>query len=240
MASSVGFMFWFVFFFSMLHLRIHSASPSLSDVQLEALVALRDSISEDPLGALANWSNVTHHCSWYGITCDSSNTTVQSISLFELQLRGTISPFIGNISTLQMLDLTSNSFFGHLPAQIGLCSELTGLSVSSNLLWGPIPPQLGNLKMVQILRLESNFFNGSIPGSICNCTSLSELSLHTNNLTGQLPSDIGKLVTLGTFLAYQNQLVQKQAHKEHKDLSWFGPSKWKSYVQLPSKLLGFH
>lgn len=77
-----------------------TAEPSL-DVELEALKAFKNSITKDPLGALLDWNDSSHHCNWSGITCD---TFVVSISVVEKQLQGSISPFLGNLSNLQVLD----------------------------------------------------------------------------------------------------------------------------------------
>ncbi|MQL93408.1 hypothetical protein Taro_026059 [Colocasia esculenta] len=177
-----------------------------SDVQLKALTAFRDSIEEDPLGVLAGWTAAAHHCGWSGVSCDPSNASVLSIELPMKRLGGTISPFLGNISTLRHLNLSSNSFHGNLPSQLGLCSQLVHVDVNDNHLTGEIPGELGNLKKLQSLELESNFFEGIIPSSICNCASLIYLGLGTNNLTGNIPSDIGNLVNLQTFSADKNKL----------------------------------
>ncbi|MQL93412.1 hypothetical protein Taro_026061 [Colocasia esculenta] len=140
---------------------LHTAMPATPDiVHLEALKAFKDSITGDPLGVLARWTSSHHHCSWPGISCNPSDNSVISIDLPSRGLNGTISPFLGNISTLRYLDLSSNSFRGTLPSQ------------------------LGNLKEVSWLDLGENLLGGTIPSSICNCTSLTYLSLSINRVTG--------------------------------------------------------
>jgi hypothetical protein len=57
-----------------------------------------------------------------GIACDPLSNASSS-SLFDKQLKGIITPFLGNLSSLQVLDLTLNSFTGSIPAQLGLCSS---------------------------------------------------------------------------------------------------------------------
>ncbi|KAK8997630.1 hypothetical protein V6N11_012179 [Hibiscus sabdariffa] len=86
-------------------------AESSLDVEVEALQAFKRSVTRDLLGALANWTEANHHRHWSGIACDPSSSRVISISLLEIQLEGEISPFVGNLSSLQVLDLTSNSFF---------------------------------------------------------------------------------------------------------------------------------
>ncbi|KAK9921965.1 hypothetical protein M0R45_030457 [Rubus argutus] len=72
------------------------------------------SITNDPNAALANWTS-SRHCNWFGIACDPSTNQDISIPLVETQLQGEISPFLENISDLQVLDLTSNTFTRHIP-----------------------------------------------------------------------------------------------------------------------------
>ncbi|XP_057948223.1 LRR receptor-like serine/threonine-protein kinase FLS2 [Malania oleifera] len=157
------------------------AEPSF-EVEVEALRAFKNSIAHDPFGELVDWTDTSHHCNWSGIACDPSSNHVTSISLVQKNLQGELSPFLGNITTLQVLDLTSNSFSGH------------------------IPPELGNLRNLQSLHLDNNFLYGSIPESICNCTHLLQLDLSFNNFTGIIPLDIGNLANLQFFAASRNNL----------------------------------
>ncbi|XP_058101622.1 LRR receptor-like serine/threonine-protein kinase FLS2 isoform X2 [Magnolia sinica] len=167
-----------------------------SNLEIEALKAFKSLITNDPIGALADWIDRTHHCNWSGIACDPSSNAVVSISLSELQLQGKITPFLGNISSLQTLDLSSNSFSGSIPTELHLCSELTELLLSNNSLSDAIPTELGNLKKLQVLDLSTNFLDGSIPASIGNCTALIGLGLPTNKLTGTIPLELGNLKEL--------------------------------------------
>ncbi|KAG5040682.1 hypothetical protein JHK85_013158 [Glycine max] len=177
------------------------------DVEIQALKAFKNSITADPNGALADWVDSHHHCNWSGIACDPSSNHVFSVSLVSLQLQGEISPFLGNISGLQVLDLTSNSFTGYIPAQLSLCTHLSQLSLFGNSLSGPIPPELGHLKSLQYLDLGYNFLNGSLPDSIFNYTYLLGIAFTFNNLTGRIPSNIGNLVNATQILGYGNNLV---------------------------------
>ncbi|KAL8113192.1 hypothetical protein AgCh_020488 [Apium graveolens] len=60
---------------------------------------------KDPLGALQDWNDSSHHCNWSEIMCDPFVVS--------------ISPFLGNLSNLQLLDLTLNSFTPHILPQLG-------------------------------------------------------------------------------------------------------------------------
>ncbi|KAL8108252.1 hypothetical protein AgCh_024630 [Apium graveolens] len=105
---------------------VFTAEPSL-EVEIQALKAFKNSVTKDPLGALHDWNDSSHHCNWTGIKCQPSSKQVVSISLVEMKLEGSVSPFLGNLTSLQVLDLTLNSFSGHIPSQLGFCSQLTDL-----------------------------------------------------------------------------------------------------------------
>ncbi|KAL6553172.1 LRR receptor-like serine/threonine-protein kinase fls2 [Orobanche gracilis] len=174
--------------FSTLLLKVLSLQPTL-ETQIQALKAFRNSITADPSGVLLDWNETNHHCNWSGISCDPLSENVVSVTLVDRNLQGQISPFLGNLSDLQVLDLTLNSFTGIIPPQLGA-----------------IPQTLGGLKNLQLLDLGDNLFNGSIPPSLCNCTSLLQLGLINNNLTGLIPACIGNLVQLQLFVSFGNKL----------------------------------
>ncbi|MQL93411.1 hypothetical protein Taro_026060 [Colocasia esculenta] len=201
---------------------LHTAMPATPDnVQLEALMAFKDSITGDPQDALAGWTSSAHHCSWPGISCDPSDNSVLSIDLPSRGLNGTISPFLGNISTLRHLHLSSNSFRGTLPSQLGNlkkvwsldlgrnllrgaipisicnCTSLMYLSLSFNSLSGSLPPCWGSLYKLQVLDVKYNTFHGPLPNDLLiNCTGLVNLDLGNNKLSGILNPRIGKLTKL--------------------------------------------
>lgn len=183
------------------------SAQSSFEVENEALKEFKKGVTRDPLGALVDWSDSTHHCNWTGIKCHPSSRRVVSISLAEMQLTGDISPFLGNLSRLQVLYLTHNSFIGHVPLQLGLCHQLSELSLFNNSLSGPIPPELGNLESLQLLDLGNNLFNGTIPERLCHCTALIELYLSFNHFTCTIPSNIGNLSRLQIFVASANSLT---------------------------------
>ena len=48
------------------------------------------------------------HCSWHGVTCDPTNTTVIMLELPGNGLSGTLSERIADLSTLEVLDVSDN------------------------------------------------------------------------------------------------------------------------------------
>ncbi|KAB1199167.1 hypothetical protein CJ030_MR0G027027 [Morella rubra] len=161
--------------------------PSFSDPSDELCLTHLSQSLEDPTKSLQNWTKSTfaNPCSGFtsylqGATCN--NGRIYKLSLTNLSLRGSLSPFLANCTNLQTLDL------------------------SSNLLSGPIPPDLQNLVNLAVLNLSSNRLNGQIPPQLTLCAYLNVIDLHDNLLSGPIPQQLGLLVRLSAFDVSNNRL----------------------------------
>lgn len=160
---------------------------TLSDPSDEAcLLQVRKSL-QDPNKVLENWreENLAKPCNdstsnLQGAICN--NGRIYKLSLNNLSLGGTISPFLSNCTNLQTLDL------------------------SSNFLTGPIPPDLQSLVNLAVLNLSSNRLQGEIPPQLTMCAYLNIIDLHDNQLTGPIPQQLGLLVRLSAFDVSNNRL----------------------------------
>ncbi|KAF8023922.1 hypothetical protein BT93_F1196 [Corymbia citriodora subsp. variegata] len=93
------------------------------------------------------------------------------------------------LNFLTIIDLSHNSFQGHIPGVIGHLHSLIGLNLSHNHLTGSIPPTLGNLTNLEWLDLSSNKLSGAIPRKLGDLAFLEYLNLSKNQLTGRIPPD---------------------------------------------------
>ncbi|KAJ0778324.1 putative non-specific serine/threonine protein kinase [Helianthus annuus] len=100
-------------------------------------------------------------------------------------IKGKISPSLLNLSYLERLDISHNSFHGPIPMFIGSLTKLRYLDLSNNSFYGTIPRSIGTLSELRHLDLSKNFLlNGTIPLEIRNLTNLKVLSLRSlNNCT---------------------------------------------------------
>ncbi|VFQ93455.1 unnamed protein product [Cuscuta campestris] len=171
-------------------------------VDQEALLDLKNSITEDPQKMVQNWTPSTDCCiQWEGITCDNQTGRVSEMDLRDRQnlsgsIPGSIPDSIGRLEKLRLLALGGNRFSGRIPSYIGNLQELRVLWLYSNSLSGPIPPSITNLTSLEQLDFENNTLTGTIPLAIGHLKKLTTLSLGTNNLTGNLPESIGRLSSL--------------------------------------------
>ncbi|GMH03553.1 hypothetical protein Nepgr_005392 [Nepenthes gracilis] len=185
-----------------------NAQIFLDRASLVSLMSFVDLVTENPLGS---WnSSSVHVCNWSGIVCNENMDHVIELVLSGHHLRGTISPALGKLSFLTILDLSGNFFHGRIPAELGSLSQLKQLSLSSNLLEGNIPPELGQLNQLVYLNLGSNRLVGQIPVPLfCNLSSsLEYMDLSNNSLSGEIPvKNQCQLRELRFLLLWSNQLV---------------------------------
>nr|ABG68038.1 receptor kinase 2 [Triticum aestivum] len=182
-----------------------STSSSISTAHdLPTLLSFKSLITKDPLGALSSWtinssSNGSTHgfCSWTGVKCSRTHPGhVMALRLQGIGLSGTISPFLGNLSRLRVLDLSNNKLEGQIPPSLGNCFALRRLNLSVNSLSGAIPPAMGNLSKLVVLAIGSNNISGTIPPSFADLATVTVFSIASNYVHGQIPPWLGNLTAL--------------------------------------------
>nr|GMD65434.1 systemin receptor SR160 [Ipomoea batatas] len=106
-----------------------------------------------------------------------------------------IFPSFQDCSSLQHLDLSSNSFSGNIGASLSSCYNLSFLNLSNNMFEGGVAKlPSGSL---QYLYLGGNHFRGELPGHIGDlCTTLVELDLSSNKFSGMVPETLGDCLAL--------------------------------------------
>ncbi|KAL7193776.1 hypothetical protein ACSBR2_025409 [Camellia fascicularis] len=171
-----------------------------------ALLSFKSSIKNDPNNVLINWTKETNFCGWAGVLCGRRRQRVTSLKLRNMGLEGTISPHVGNLSFLQLLDLMNNSFYGHLTDEIGHLRRLKILSLSYNMLEGNIPLALHHCQRLEVISLPGNKFSGRIPKELSTLPSLRFLALGGNELIGTIPPSFGNISSLEAFALEVNHI----------------------------------
>ncbi|KAL6129331.1 hypothetical protein ACLB2K_072682 [Fragaria x ananassa] len=171
-----------------------------------ALLAIKAQIQHDPNQVTSSWNESLHFCLWHGVTCSRKHDQrVAKLELMSLTLVGSISPHIGNLSFLRVLNLKNNSFNHQIPPQIGQLRRLQVLLLNNNSLTGTIPSNISNCIQLVTLFLSRNNLVGRIPPKLSSLSKLKSFVLQNNNLTGDIPPSLGNLSSLEAIgLGYNN------------------------------------
>ncbi|XP_058078519.1 putative receptor-like protein kinase At3g47110 [Magnolia sinica] len=102
-----------------------------------------------------------------------------------------------NCSSLQWVDVSRNCLSGALPNSIAnLSTQLTFLSLGSNMIFGNIPSGIQNLIGLTLLGMEYNYLTGTIPIGVGKLNKLEELYFDSNGLSGKIPPSLGNITRL--------------------------------------------
>ncbi|XP_073147346.1 uncharacterized protein [Henckelia pumila] len=207
-------------------------SSENNETDFAALLAFKNGIQFEPLGALTSWNVSVHFCDWKGVSCGKKHRDrVVSVDLTSQGLVGSLAPHLGNLSflrefilqnnsfygeipqefgrlrRLEYLELSNNSFSGEIPRNLSMCSNLYYLNLIDNNLTGYIIPELGDLFGLEALGLSINTLSGTIPPFLGNLTRLVLLSLALCGLQGRIPESLVQLQSLEWINLGQNDLV---------------------------------
>ncbi|CAL9007165.1 unnamed protein product [Prunus brigantina] len=174
-------------------LHMNSPCIGCSERDRQALLALKQGLVGDDGDRLLSWGREAQNkncCQWEGVYCSSNQTGhVVKLDLEDQSLRGKISPELVKLQHLEYLNLRFNNLSrSQIPDFIGSLSNLRHLDLSSANFGGQIPNQLGNLTHLQYLDLSSpGFPENSIHAKnlnwLPNLSGLKHLDLGYTNLS---------------------------------------------------------
>ncbi|XP_010522021.1 PREDICTED: probable LRR receptor-like serine/threonine-protein kinase At1g06840 isoform X2 [Tarenaya hassleriana] len=189
-----------------------SAQDNITDpVEVRALIDIRSSLS-DPFRRLRNWGRGDPCASnWTGVLCfnstmDDGYLHVQELQLLNMNLSGSLSPELGRLSRLRILDFMWNTLSGNIPKEIGNITSLELLLLNGNQLTGPLPDELGYLPKLDRIQIDENHISGPIPKSFANLNKTKHFHMNNNSLSGQIPPELGRLPSLVHLLLDNNNL----------------------------------
>jgi Leucine-rich repeat (LRR) protein len=92
-------------------------------------------------------------------------------------LEGNIPSSISSISSLQIIDVSSNFFNVSLVPELGRITSLTEIKAAFSQSGGILPSEFGTLTNLKVLRINQNNMSSTIPTHIGNLVSLGKLTL---------------------------------------------------------------
>lgn len=172
----------------LLNLVIHPFSGVLANIEGDALASFANNLN-DPNNVLQSWdSNLVNPCTWFHVSCNTADN-VYRIDLGNTNLSGKLVPQLGDLKSLQYLELYDNNISGTIPSELGKLKKLVSLDLYLNKITGRIPDSLGKLSNLRFLRLNNNSLSGTIPMPLTNMNALQVLDLSHNELQGEVPSN---------------------------------------------------
>ncbi|XP_059070384.1 receptor-like protein 35 [Cryptomeria japonica] len=193
----------------------------------EALLHFKAAFN-DSTGLLSSWVNGTDcRIMWDGVVCNNQTKYVISLIVYGLYqgviseslcqlhfltslkifgVRATLPSCLGNLTYIQILDLSVNELSGMIPSSICFLTHLAYLDLGFNEFNGSIPSCLGNLSSLYYLDLSNNQLSGNIPISLGSLTLLRHLYLGGNPLSKSIPDSMGNLSLLESLSIGDTQL----------------------------------
>ena len=160
------------------------------------------------------------------IICDVGGSIIGFVFPYR-GLVGAIPTLIGELTSLQTLNLGFNYLTGAIPTEIGKLINLKSLDLGINMLTN-IPTEIGKLSNLETLRLVGNLITGNIPVQIKNLVNLQYLYLAANQLSGDIPLEIELLSQLRTL------------DLSHNSLTGYIPTQIKALINLKTLNLGYN
>ncbi|KAK3404374.1 hypothetical protein EUGRSUZ_G00996 [Eucalyptus grandis] len=136
------------------------------------------------------------------------------------RLTGELPPWICNLSSATVLDLSSNNLIGKLPICLGNISKsLVILNLKGNNFHGSIPEVLLRGTQLRVIDLSDNQLQGKLPRSLANCKMLEFINFANNSIVDTFPSWLGSLPELHVLILRSNKF--HGAIERHKSSSAF-------------------
>ena len=123
-------------------------------------------------------------------------------------MEGMFSSEIGNLRSLEYLELRENSFDGQIPTELGLLQSLKHMFISDHEYFteSTIPSEIGNMSSLQTLYMSRNGLRGTVPPELFGLVSLEEMNFSWNSLRGSLPLSM-ELISLREMDLSHNKLT---------------------------------
>lgn len=142
-------------------------------------------------------------CRWFGVNCtmvsgmSNDKNVVTSLTLSNNGLYGPLSPDLGLLSDLTVVDLSLNNFCGPLPATIGQWQALAHLDLSGTsdfirtcLLNGTLPATIGQWNGPTTIDFSGQALSGLLPASMSNWNAdrMQKFRINYNSISGTIPA----------------------------------------------------
>ncbi|RAL37387.1 hypothetical protein DM860_000081 [Cuscuta australis] len=202
----VSFFTWWIYW-ALLFTEVNSELTHPDEVG--ALHSIKESLV-DPYENLRNWKGDPCTSNWTGVICYNATKDgylhVQELQLLKLNLSGSLSPELGRLSYMKILDVMWNTIGGSIPHEIGNITSLELLLLNGNNLTGSLPEEIGNLPNLDRIQIDQNHISGPLPVTFANLNRTKHFHMNNNSISGQIPPELSRLPMLVHLLLDNNNL----------------------------------
>ncbi|KAM3235512.1 hypothetical protein P3L10_015549 [Capsicum annuum] len=164
---------YYLYLFSFLAYYAHAMlTPAGVNYEVLALMEIRKDL-EDSHNVL-NWDESAVDPSCWNMVTSSSDKFVIGLASPSQSLSGKLSPYIHNLTHLELVLLQSNNMSGSIPFELGMLPGLKTIDLSDN------------------KKLNNNSLSGAVHVDLANTTLLANMDLSFNNLSGPIPGLLAK------------------------------------------------
>eukprot|EP00252_Welwitschia_mirabilis_P012378 TRINITY_DN27410_c0_g1_i1.p1 TRINITY_DN27410_c0_g1~~TRINITY_DN27410_c0_g1_i1.p1 ORF type:complete len:732 (-),score=70.31 TRINITY_DN27410_c0_g1_i1:378-2573(-) len=121
-------------------------SPGPCDPRVNTLLEFAKDLGY-PYVFASSWKGNNPCSSWMYVSCDG-NGDVTLLNMPNLNLRGTLSPALANLTSLSRVILNNNDLTGTIPSQLTSLTKLTKLDLRNNNLSGKAPDFRSNVQVL--------------------------------------------------------------------------------------------
>ena len=131
------------------NMRLSTPLPPTSPARFDDRAVLL-AVKETLAGDASNWHPTVPVGLWRGVTVDGPEGRVIGLDLAGLGLNGRIPPELGDLASLEHLNLSYNTLTGDIPPELGGLDNLFSLRLAGNDFHGCLPRELRRLRSYDI------------------------------------------------------------------------------------------
>jgi hypothetical protein len=160
----------------------------------------------------ANWRNSGNWLTqpiktWQNITYDTIARRVKELTLIDIDMGGTLSPSIGQLTELTRFEIQyAPRLTGSIPAELWNCNKIGRLQIKFTGMTGGIPAGIESMTSMYEINFQQTYLGGEIPAGVFNLPSLTKAYLHESHFTGSVPASLVNATKLVRLYLQSNKL----------------------------------